>query len=112
MCGLCGVLGVETHWSDTSGDLVRLRKGGTKVSQRSYQLAIINSILKLKGVSVSDWQGTSYLISDGKGATDIASHVSNIWTIVDKENKNIFDPLDKKFLKELSKMSVKQNETK
>ena len=53
--------------ADTSGDLVRLRKGGTKVSQRSYQLAIINSILKLKGVSVSDWQGTSYLISDGKG---------------------------------------------
>ena len=106
MCGLCGVIGPEGHWSDTSGDLVSVGKGKTRISQRSYQLGIINAFLRLNGMSVSDWQGSSYLISDGKGSTEIASHVSAIWSIVDKLNEKKFDPLDKNFLSKLSKIEL------
>ena len=82
--------------------MVEFRRGKTNISQRSYQLQILNSILKRSGFSVSDWQGTSYLISDGKGSTEIAPHISAIWSIIDKDNNKSFDPLDVNFLNKLS----------
>ena len=108
MCGLCGVFGPEGHWSDTSGDFVKLGKGKTRRSQRSYQIQILNSILKQNGISVSDWQGTSYLVSNGKGTTEIAAHVSAIWSIIDKTEQRSFDPLDKKLLTKLSNLKLKK----
>ena len=107
MCGLCGVLGPSTHWSDTSGEFVLLRKGKTRLSHRSYQLQILNSILSQNGFSASDWQGTSYLVSNGKGSTEIASHVSAVWSVVDNISKEKFDPLNKSFLEKISLLSSK-----
>ena len=107
MCGLCGVLGPETHWSDASGEFVKLGKGKTRLSQRSYQLQILNSILRQNGFTVSDWQGTSYLVSNGKGSTEIAPHVSAVWSVIDNIGKESFDPLDKNFLKKISSLISK-----
>ena len=102
MCGLCGLLGPETHWSDTSGEFVPLRKGKTRLSDRSYQLQILNFILSQNGFSASDWQGASYLVSNGKGSTEIASHVSAVWSVIENMGKQSFDPLNKDFLNKIS----------
>jgi len=105
--GLCGVLGPEDHWSDASGELEHFSEGETRLSHRSYQLQILNSILSQNGFSASDWQGTSYLVSNGKGSTEIASHVSAVWSVVDNISKEKFDPLNKSFLEKISLLSSK-----
>jgi len=107
VCGLCGVLGPETHWSDASGDLKQFGEGETRLSHRSYQLQILNSILSQYGFTASDWQGTSYLVSNGKGSTEIAPHVSAVWSVIDGMSKESFDPLNKNFLKKIISLNSK-----
>ena len=56
MCGLCGLLGPDLHWSDPLGDDLPRRR------ERLRRVAAINRVVAPFRLTVSDVQGASYLI--------------------------------------------------
>lgn len=92
MCALCGVFGVDDHWSfiKTSlpeADPVKRRK------QRMMLVHTVNRFLKNRNLVLSDWQGVSYLLSSATGKSVVVNNVSEIWLAMDKEFGGAFDPI-------------------
>lgn len=73
MCGLCGLLGEDIHWSDPLTDDLPLRQ------ERLRRIAAINRILSPFYVRVSDFQGRYYLIQSPTGAQDLAQGLEQLW---------------------------------
>jgi hypothetical protein len=97
MCGLCGVFLGEAHWTDApvsaSGGGVRTRR-----HERLHRVALTNRILKLYGMKLSDWQGSSYLLSGQTGQTAIVPSVAAVWPEADRLRKQAIDPLDPRLI--------------
>ena len=62
MCGLCGLLGEDVHWSDPLGDELPRRR------ERLRRIAAINKVVAPFRLKVEDFQGVSYLLL---GATSL-----------------------------------------
>ena len=75
MCGLCGVLGNEGHWTDApaSRSLVRDRPAARERLQR---VRLVNAVLAQFGLVLSDWQGAKYLLSSRTGRTEVVDNLA------------------------------------
>lgn len=92
MCGLCGMLGEDRHWSSMpangqSGNAVLRRLA------RGRRIAIVNQMLDARRIRVSDWQGSQYLVSTATGKTSLAMDLPGIWRAVAELTGRPFDPL-------------------
>ncbi|AJZ92584.1 hypothetical protein PFLUOLIPICF7_02960 [Pseudomonas simiae] len=67
MCGLCGLLGEDLHWSDPLGDELPRRR------ERLRRIAAINQVLAVFRLKVEDFQGASYLLLGATGKQALAS---------------------------------------
>ncbi|MDH3669510.1 MAG: hypothetical protein OEN23_21545, partial [Paracoccaceae bacterium] len=70
MCGLCGVLGAEDHWTDAAGSTRIFGNAGasrTRRQERLRRVAIGNKILAHYGLKLSDWQGSAYILRNRTG---------------------------------------------
>ncbi|MDB5777170.1 MAG: hypothetical protein JWP38_3303 [Herbaspirillum sp.] len=93
MCGLCGMLGGEAHWSDagraaSDEDLTR-----TRHRERQLRVAQLNRVLRGFSCTVSDWQGHAYLLSTLTGNTEIIDNLAQLWPAVERLSGRIADPL-------------------
>ena len=72
MCGLCGLLGEDQHWSSlpTNG---QSSNAVLRRLARSRRIAIVNRMLDARRVRVSDWQGSQYLVNTATGKTQLRS---------------------------------------
>ena len=61
MCGLCGLLGEDVHWSDPLGDEWPRRR------ERLRRIAAINRVLAPFRLKVEDVHGASYLLLGATG---------------------------------------------
>jgi len=102
MCGLCGVFLTEGSWSDVS---VRSPASGgrTRRHERLHRVALANRVLKLFRASVSDWNGVSYVVSDGTGQTAIVESMAAVWPVAEQLCKRPIDPLDERVLEALER---------
>src|SRR5579872_4461262 len=78
MCGLCGLFGGESHWTDgpvpaASGAAMTYR------AQRLERVRTANVILAQFGLALADWQGAKYQLSSRTGRTEIVDNVSQVW---------------------------------
>lgn len=97
MCGLCGVFLTEGSWSDTS--VTSLAAGGrTGRHERLHRVALANRVLKLFHVSVADWNGVSYVVSDATGQTEIVASIAAVWPVAERMSKRPIDPLDERVI--------------
>ena len=103
MCSLCNVIGKIEHWTDSKDELSKRHVSATFQRERAYQVSILNYILKTNSLSVSDWQGTSLVIANGKGASEVIQHISQLWSAIETLTGITFDPLDNNFLNKISK---------
>jgi hypothetical protein len=97
MCGLCGVLGTEAHWTDApelrddpesaEARLVRLR-------ERQQRLALCNRVLAHYGLKLADWQGRALVLRNRTGRSQIVPHVSAVWPAAEALAGRPCDPLD------------------
>ena len=92
MCGLCGLLGEDQHWSSlpTNG---QSSNAVLRRLARSRRIAIVNRMLDARRVRVSDWQGSQYLVSTATGKTLLAMNLPDIWRAVAELTGSPFEPL-------------------
>ncbi len=95
MCGLCGILGVDQHWSDAASTPQAFKgRDATRRQERLRRVALVNQVLKPLGVKAKDWQGTSYLLTTATGKSAVVDHLGALWPEAEKLVGRPCDPLD------------------
>lgn len=97
MCGLCGVLGDEGHWTDAVRDPSVFGENGVRRSRRQerlYRVAICNRILAAYGLKLSEWQGSSYILRNQTGRSELVPHLTALWPAAESLAGRPCDPLD------------------
>ena len=96
MCSLCGILGVNEHWADAvarPGVYTRNIERIDRRRERAARVRIANRVLAVFGLSLSDWQGTSFLLSTLTGKTEIIEDLGHLWPAAEKLSGRPLDPL-------------------
>ena len=99
MCGLCGMLGADAHWSDSSSTPQAFKgRMTTRRQERLRRVALINEVLRHYAVKANDWQGTSYLLSTPTGKSAVVDHLGMLWSEAEKLAGRSCDPLDPRLM--------------
>ncbi len=99
MCGLCGILGVDVHWSDAaSSPHVFSGREATRRQDRLRRVALVNAVLRHFSVKAKDWQGQSYLLTTATGKSAIVDHLGLLWPEAEKLAGKSCDPLDDRLI--------------
>ena len=99
MCGLCGVLGAEDHWSDAAArpEPFSRRAGApapTRRQERQQRIALANRILRHYGLRLADFEGRSYLLRGATGRQEVVPHLVGLWAAAERLAGRPCDPLD------------------
>jgi len=97
MCALCGVLGGAGHWTDAAarpGVFTRNTDALERRRERLNRVACAGRVLRFYGLTLSDWQATSFLLSTATGKTEIVDNLSHLWASAEKLLGRPCDPLD------------------
>nr|WP_019365740.1 hypothetical protein [Pseudomonas luteola] len=95
MCGLCGLLGEERHWSDPLGDELPWRR------ERLRRIKAINHVITPFRLSVTDFQGSAYVVQGATGRQEIAHGLDQLWRSAELILGRPLDPLDVRLLEHL-----------
>ena len=96
MCSLCGVLGGNAHWADAAAREGVYTRAGDSIArrrERANRVRIANCILAHWRMKLSDWQGTSFLLSTLTGRTVIVADLGDLWPAAEKLIGGPIDPL-------------------
>lgn len=95
MCGLCGVLGAS-HWTDahSSPDAFADARGRTRRHERLYRVRLANQVLEHFALSLADFQGTSFVLSNRTGRSEIVDDLMAVWPAAARMLGRVPDPLD------------------
>ena len=98
MCALCGVLGGTGHWSEpvarpglyatAADDAVQRRR------ERAHRIACASRLLRPYGLTLSDWQASSYVLSTATGKTELVETLGHLWAAAERLAGRSCDPLD------------------
>jgi hypothetical protein len=105
MCALCGVLGGAGHWTDAvarPGVFTRTAGPVERRRERAARVAEANKVLRYYRLSLSDWQGTSFLLSTATGKTEIVDNLTHLWMAAERLTGRPCDPLDEALIGSLS----------
>ncbi|WP_225769876.1 hypothetical protein [Inquilinus sp. Marseille-Q2685] len=94
MCGVCGVLGGEEHWTAESARPEVFGAGRTRRAERLHRAAAANRILALFGLRLDDWQGTAFVLSGPTGKREIVDALPAVWEAASRLLGRRIDPLD------------------
>lgn len=100
MCGLCGALGGEDHWSTAAADPERA--GHLRRQERRHRVALINRALAPARLTVEDFQGQFYVVKTMTGAQEMVPDLGGIWLAAERLSSRLIDPLDEHYLQSLS----------
>lgn len=101
MCALCGVLGGSDHWTDAvarPGIFTRNTDAASRRRERMHRVAATNRVLKHYRMTLSDWQGASFVLSTATGKTEIVDNLSHLWAAAERLLGRPCDPLDEDLL--------------
>jgi hypothetical protein len=104
MCALCGLIGGDEHWTDAvarDGVFTRNRDPSRRRLERARRVEVANRVLKLYGLKLSDWQGTSFLLSTFTGKSEMVGDLGHLWSAAERLSGRACDPLDPDFLARL-----------
>jgi hypothetical protein len=97
VCILCYGLTGEEHWTDA--------RVGTEASAslRARRRALLTSVMTAHGLDYSDdTTGLTSLVSDRKGAVEVARSLGEVWAAAEKLAKHPLDPLEPALLERLA----------
>lgn len=101
MCGLCGTLGEDSHWTtgiDNPEQVYYLRRHA-----RAYRTRLINAVLAPQRLAVNDFQATSLVLSTATGKQQIVEDLGGIWRQAEILSGRELDPLSADFLDQLKR---------
>jgi hypothetical protein len=96
MCSLCGILVGNEHWADAvarPGVYTRNSEPVDRRRERAARVRIVNRVLSVFALSLSDWQGTSFLLSTRTGKTEIIEDLGHLWPAAERLSGRALDPL-------------------
>jgi len=96
MCSLCGVLGGNEHWADAAarpGVYSRNVSPIERRRERARRVRVANDVLAAFGLTVTDWQGTAFLLSTRTGKTEIIGDLGHLWPVAERLSGRLCDPL-------------------
>ena len=111
MCILCGQLLTHVHWADRrslegDGDR-RITAGGPEGRQRrrerNQRVRLLKILLGYYGLSIDQWSGMSYLLSNRKGKSTMIDDLGALWPAAEELAGRRLDPLDPGFLEALER---------
>ncbi len=121
MCLLCSQLWIDDHWSDavaegpTPGDLVVLethvKRRGQRLLDRAARARFFSVVLRSRGLTLQDWEGSSYILRDAKGRSAVVSNLAQVWAEAEAMTGAPLDPLDPLLLdnlRDLARSSASQ----
>jgi hypothetical protein len=97
MCALCGVLGGSDHWTDAvarPGVFTRNTDAASRRRERMRRISAANRILRHYRMTLTDWQGTSFVLSTATGKSEIVDNLSHLWAAAERLVGRPCDPLD------------------
>ena len=97
MCSLCGVLGGNEHWTDAAarpGVFTRNVERIDRRRERTRRVGAANRVLAAFGMSLSDWQGSSFVLSTRTGKSEMVEDLGHLWPAAEKLSGRACDPLD------------------
>ena len=65
---------------------------------RAARARLFNVVLRGRGLSLQDWEGSSYILRDAKGRSAVVSHLAEVWAEAEAMTGAPLDPLDPLFL--------------
>ena len=92
MCGICGLLGGPAHWSSSHGRL-QLAGSTTLRAERARTVGLLNRIARTRGMRVSDWQGTAFVVAGATGGQEVIESLGDVWAAFDRLGGRPIDPL-------------------
>ena len=101
MCSLCGVLGGNEHWTGAAarpGVFTRNHASPERRRERAERVRAANEMLSAFGLILSDWQGTSFVLSTRTGKSEIIEDLGHLWPGAEKLVGRPCDPLDVAFV--------------
>lgn len=96
MCSLCGILGGNEHWADAvarPGVFTRNHDRVDRRRERANRLRVSNRILRLFAITISDWQGSQYVLQTHTGKSAIVEDLGHMWPAVEQLLGSQCDPL-------------------
>jgi hypothetical protein len=93
MCSLCGVLGADGDWTEASA-MPSLNRLGTRRAERLHRVQVVNVVLGQFGLSLRDWQGVRYQLSNRTGRSEFVENLSQVWQAAERILGRPCDPLD------------------
>jgi len=97
MCGLCGVLGAEVHWTDAAARpeaFARQQAAPTRRQERYQRIVLANRILRHYGLKLADFEGQSYVLRGATGRQELVPHLVGMWAAAERLAGRACDPLD------------------
>jgi hypothetical protein len=98
MCGLCGVLGGDGHWTEGSAGHGPEDAGRTRRHERLNRAKLVNRVLGRFALRLDDWQGSAFVLTSGTGKREIVDNLSALWRAAEAMSGRRFDPLDPELL--------------
>lgn len=99
MCGLCGALGGESHWSTTIEDPEQAHFARRRA--RAYRVKLINRVLAPRRITIEDFQAASFVLASATGKREIVQDLGGVWLQAERMDGRELDPLDADFLASL-----------
>jgi hypothetical protein len=97
MCSLCGVIGGNEHWTDATprpGVFTRNVERIDRRRERARRVTAVNSVLSAFGMSLSDWQGASFVLATRTGKSEMIEDLGHLWPAAERLSGRLCDPLD------------------
>ena len=104
MCALCGVLGGSDHWTDAPARPgVFTRSGGPldRRRERARRVTLANRVLAHYAMTLTDWQGASFVLATATGKSAMVDNLSHLWSTAEALRGTACDPLDPNLLRRL-----------
>lgn len=96
MCSLCGVLGGSDHWTDAAArEGVFTRNVGPveRRRERVHRVRAVNRVLSAYRLTLEDWQGTSYILRNATGRSEMIDSLAHLWPVAEQLAGRPCDPL-------------------
>jgi hypothetical protein len=98
---MCGIWGNTWHWTVAAAPADRAFASRPRLAVRAEQAAILSSITAASHVKISDWSGSSWLITGPSGATEVVETLSQVWESIERLSARRLDPLADEFTRYL-----------
>ena len=101
MCGLCGILVGQGHWTDSSSNPAVFASRQTQHTwhrERQDRVRLLNQVLRHYHLSLADWSGNKLVLRNRTGQTALINNLAELWIAAEKLGKTKCDPLDQQLL--------------